>query len=86
MKDPLTPNAHLILADLIQPRYDAQNVIVIQADLTDAAQIDTLFTTSYGVPDTVYCMHGIMSRQAEDNFDLGMKVRRVLIFPFSCNQ
>lgn len=50
-------------------------MIAVQADLTDNDQIDSLFTTAYGVPDTVYCMHGIMSRGSEDNFDLGLKVR-----------
>ncbi|KAF9446672.1 NAD(P)-binding protein [Macrolepiota fuliginosa MF-IS2] len=74
LKDPSTPDAHLILTDLVQPRYDSSRVTVIQADLTDVNQIDALFATAHGVPDTVYCMHGIMSRQAEDNFDLGMKV------------
>ena len=53
-----------------------QNVtaLAIKADLTDDAQIDTLFTTPLGVPDTIYCLHGIMSRGSEDNFDLGLKV------------
>lgn len=26
------------------------------------------------MPDTVYAMHGIMSKGAEDDFDLGMEV------------
>lgn len=50
-------------------------MIAVLADLTDNDQVDSLFTTVYGVPDTVYCMHGIMSRGSEDNFDLGLKVR-----------
>lgn len=74
LKDSLTPNLHLILADLNQPRYNAPNAISLQADLTDNSQIDSLFASPYGVPDTVYCMHGIMSRQSEDDFDLGLKV------------
>ncbi|KAF8915713.1 hypothetical protein CPB85DRAFT_1493980 [Mucidula mucida] len=36
--------------------------------------IDKLFTTGFGIPDTVYCLHGIMSRGSEDNFELGLKV------------
>ncbi|EKM76258.1 hypothetical protein AGABI1DRAFT_78656 [Agaricus bisporus var. burnettii JB137-S8] len=74
LKDPLTPNAFLIVTDIAKPRLEADNVIAVQADLTDNDQIDSLFTTAYGVPDTVYCMHGIMSRGSEDNFDLGLKV------------
>lgn len=75
LKDPATPDVHLILADLVRPRYESPNVITLQADLTDGAQpAERLFETAFGIPDTVYCMHGIMSRQAEDNFDLGLKV------------
>ncbi|KXN91322.1 hypothetical protein AN958_01297, partial [Leucoagaricus sp. SymC.cos] len=74
IKDELTPDVHLILVDIIQPTYDAPNVVTLKADLTDVGQIESLFASTFGVPDTVYCMHGIMSRQAEDNFDLGLKV------------
>jgi hypothetical protein len=52
--------------------------IAIQADLTDDTQIDALFKTPFGVPDTIYCLHGIMSRGSEDNFDLGLKVDNAL--------
>jgi hypothetical protein len=50
------------------------DAITIQADLTDDTQIDALFKTPFGIPDTIYCLHGIMSRGSEDNFDLGLKV------------
>ncbi len=49
--------------------------VTIKADLTSADEIEKLYQTELGVPDTVYCLHGIMSRGSEDNFDLGLKVR-----------
>lgn len=48
--------------------------ICLQADLTSKEEVEKLFQTEYGIPDTIYCLHGIMSRGAEDNFDLGIKV------------
>ncbi len=66
----------LVLVDIVEPQAPVgANAITIKADLTDSAQVDTLFQTVHGVPDTVYCLHGIMSRGSEDNFDLGIKVR-----------
>ncbi|RDB21930.1 hypothetical protein Hypma_010918 [Hypsizygus marmoreus] len=74
-EDPKTPNLQLILADIVEPKApDGVKSITFKADLTDSGQVDALFTTSYGIPDTVYCLHGIMSRGSEDNFDLGLKV------------
>lgn len=66
----------LILADVVQPKspHGGPNALAIQANLTDPTQADALFNTAFGVPDTVYCLHGIMSRGSEDNFDLGIKV------------
>ncbi|KDQ49996.1 hypothetical protein JAAARDRAFT_142575 [Jaapia argillacea MUCL 33604] len=73
--DSRTPNLHLILADIVEPKAPPNvKAITIKADLTDKTQINSLFETGYGVPDTVYCLHGIMSRGSEDNFDLGLKV------------
>ncbi|KAF4622372.1 hypothetical protein D9613_009289 [Agrocybe pediades] len=73
--DPTAPNTRLILADVVKPKAPAgSNALVIQADLTDRAQVNALFTTSFGIPNTVYCMHGIMSRGSEENFELGIKV------------
>ncbi|KLT40198.1 NAD(P)-binding protein [Cutaneotrichosporon oleaginosum] len=64
----------LILADIVEPRAPkASGAVTIMADLTDPAAIDGLFTTSYGPPQIIYCLHGIMSRGAEDDFDLGMR-------------
>lgn len=73
--DERTPNLQLILADIVEPKAPA-NVpsVTFKADLTDPTEIKKLFTTKFGAPDTVYCLHGIMSRGAEDNFDLGLKV------------
>ncbi|KAF9467685.1 NAD-P-binding protein [Collybia nuda] len=73
--DPGTPNVQLILADIIEPKApEGVKAVTIKADLTDKAQINSLFATSLGIPDTVYCLHGIMSRGSEDNFDLGLQV------------
>ncbi|KAI0030166.1 NAD-P-binding protein [Vararia minispora EC-137] len=75
LADPDTPNCHLILADVVQPTSPVgAPAIAFKADLTDTAEIEKLFTTEFGVPDIVYALHGIMSRGAEDNFDLGLKV------------
>ena len=73
--DPETLNVQLILVDVVEPRAPAGvNAVTIKADLTDTQQIDSLFSTTYGVPETIYCLHGIMSRGSEDNFDFGVKV------------
>ncbi|THU96879.1 NAD-binding protein [Dendrothele bispora CBS 962.96] len=75
--DPQTPNVHLILADIVEPTAPSNtsgNVITLKVDLTEQSDIEKLFETKLGIPDTVYCMHGIMSRGSEDNFDLGLKV------------
>ncbi|KAF8063343.1 NAD-P-binding protein [Lyophyllum atratum] len=74
--DPKTPDVQLILADIVEPKApEGVKAATIKADLTDKQQIEGLFTTPLGIPDTVYCLHGIMSRGSEDNFDLGLKVR-----------
>jgi len=64
------------LADIVEPKAPkgAKNVITRKADLCDTKEIDALFNTEFGTPDTVYCFHGIMSRGSEDNFDLGLRV------------
>ena len=68
-------NVQLILVDVVEPRAPAGvNTVTIKADLTDTQQIDSLFSTTYGVPETIYCLHGIMSRGSEDDFDFGVKV------------
>ncbi|KAI0643038.1 NAD-P-binding protein [Trametes meyenii] len=73
--DSETPDVRLILADIVEPKAPvAANALAIEADLTNPAQADGLFKTKFGVPDTVYCLHGIMSRGSEDNFDFGVKV------------
>ncbi|KAH9475253.1 D-erythronate dehydrogenase [Psilocybe cubensis] len=75
INDPRTPDLRLILADIVEPNAPPlSKSICIKADLTDKAQLETLFSTEFGIPDTVYCLHGIMSRGAEDNFDLGVKI------------
>jgi nucleoside-diphosphate-sugar epimerase len=71
----MTPNVQLILADIVESKApQGVEAITMKVDLTDNTQIDALFTTPFGIPDTIYCLHGIMSRGSEDNFDLGLKV------------
>ncbi|KAI0629861.1 hypothetical protein C8Q77DRAFT_1220049 [Trametes polyzona] len=75
ISDETSPNVNLILVDVVEPKAPpGARALSIQADLTDPAQAATLFNTELGVPDTVYCLHGIMSRGSEDNFDFGIKV------------
>ncbi|CAD6574358.1 MAG: hypothetical protein CYPHOPRED_005402, partial [Cyphobasidiales sp. Tagirdzhanova-0007] len=78
LQDPKTPNAKLVLCDIVEPKAPAgsnpEDVICLKADLCDPAEVKKLYSTRLGIPDTVYCFHGIMSRGAEDNFDLGMRV------------
>jgi hypothetical protein len=76
LSDSRTPDVHLILADIVEPKAPkgAKHVITRKADLCDPKEIDALFNTEFGTPDTVYCFHGIMSRGSEDNFDLGLRV------------
>ncbi|ESK95419.1 nucleoside-diphosphate-sugar [Moniliophthora roreri MCA 2997] len=75
VNDSKTPNVHLILADVVEPKApEGVKSVIFKADLTDPAEIDKLFNTELGTPDTIYCLHGIMSRGSEDNFDLGLKV------------
>ena len=80
LSDSRTPDVHLILADIVEPKAPkgAKHVITRKADLCDPKEIDALFNTEFGTPDTVYCFHGIMSRGSEDNFDLGLRVRPLI--------
>jgi hypothetical protein len=84
LSDPLTPNVRLILCDIVEPKAPkgAKHVVTRKADLCDPKEIDALFNTEFGVPDTIYCFHGIMSRGSEDNFDLGLRVSRVAERPY----
>jgi len=73
--DPRTPDVNLILVDIVEPKAPANSkTVTIKADLTEKAQIEALFNTKFGIPDTIYCLHGIMSRGSEDNFELGVRV------------
>jgi nucleoside-diphosphate-sugar epimerase len=48
--------------------------VTLKADLGEPSGVESIFTTKLGPPSIIYCLHGIMSRGAEDNFDLGMKI------------
>ncbi|KAK4688493.1 hypothetical protein P7C73_g1638, partial [Tremellales sp. Uapishka_1] len=76
LSDPKTPDVQLILCDIVEPRAPkgAKHCVTRKADLCDPKEIDALFNTELGLPDTIYCFHGIMSRGSEDNFDLGVNV------------
>lgn len=64
----------MILVDVVEPKAPTGSTsTVLKADLTEDAQVKGLFATAYGIPDVIYCLHGIMSRGSEDNFDLGVK-------------
>ncbi|KAF9005103.1 hypothetical protein BDQ17DRAFT_1325271 [Cyathus striatus] len=68
-------DVHLILADIVEPRpLVGSKAITLKADLTKKTEVDALFCTEFGIPNTVYCLHGIMSRGSEENFDFGVKV------------
>ncbi|KAF7361340.1 NAD(P)-binding protein [Mycena sanguinolenta] len=70
-----TFNVRLILADIVEPKSPkSSDAVTVKVDLTARESIDNLFKTQFGVPDTIYCLHGIMSRGAEENFDFGLQV------------
>lgn len=74
--DDRTKNLQLILADIAEPKTVADvDSVALKTDMTDELQVEALFNTRLGIPDTVYCLHGIMSRGSEDDFDLGLKVK-----------
>ncbi|KAF7328937.1 ABC bile acid [Mycena venus] len=69
------PEIRLILADVVEPKPPkSSTATTVKVDLTAKEAVDGLFTTEFGIPDTIYCLHGIMSRGSEVNFDLGLKV------------
>jgi nucleoside-diphosphate-sugar epimerase len=75
LQDERTPNLHLILADIVEPKApQGSKAVTIKADLCEREPVESLFKTEFGVPDTIYALHGIMSRGSEDNFELGLKV------------
>lgn len=65
----------LILVDVIKARLpEGAKGLAIVADLRDPWSVERLFNTVFGVPTTVYCLHGVMSRASEDDLDLALKV------------
>ena len=68
--------SQLILTDVSKPPVpkDAeadQRLKRFPADLTNLSTIQSIFESSI---DCIYLLHGIMSSQAESNFDLGLNV------------
>ncbi|KAJ7913022.1 hypothetical protein B0H13DRAFT_2250888 [Mycena leptocephala] len=71
LHDPQTPNIRLILADIVEPKSPKGcDAVTVKVDLTAKEAVEGLFKTEFGVPDTIYCLHGIMSRGSEDNLTL----------------
>ncbi|KAI1872870.1 uncharacterized protein JN550_003744 [Neoarthrinium moseri] len=72
-----SPNVTLTLTDVIEPSIpaavsnDASRITSVKSDLTDAAAITSLLSTSYSA---VYLLHGLMSGGAEANLELGWRV------------
>lgn len=65
----------LILVDVIKPRLpEGAEGLALVENLTDQRPIEKLFNTALGVPNTIYCLHGVMSRASEDDLDLALKV------------
>ena len=75
LEDPLV--SKLTLTDVVEPnapdRKGQSDVEVrcLEADLTSLETCQTLFTPDLNL---IYILHGIMSGQAEANFELGLKV------------
>ncbi|KAK0516538.1 hypothetical protein JMJ35_001141 [Cladonia borealis] len=75
LEDPLV--SKLTLTDVVEPsspnRKGQSKVEVrcVKADLTSLETCQTLFTPDLNL---IYILHGIMSGQAEANFELGLKV------------
>ncbi|KAK2464958.1 hypothetical protein APHAL10511_003034 [Amanita phalloides] len=65
----------LILVDVIKPSLPGgvEGFAMVE-DLTDPWSVERLFKTTLGVPNTIYCLHGVMSRTSEDHFDVALKV------------
>ncbi|KAI9353207.1 hypothetical protein DFJ73DRAFT_828537 [Zopfochytrium polystomum] len=76
--DPQTKNPRLILTDIVEPKIPAgapkDAVITMKSDLRQEASRKAVFATEFGTPDIIYCLHGIMSRGSEEDFDLGLSV------------
>lgn len=69
------PSLNSILADIVEPKpISGADSVCFKADLTNPKDLESLFTSKFGVPDTIYSLHGIMSKGSEENWDLGMKV------------
>ena len=69
------PNPHLVLADVVRSQTPSDaKAVTREAGLTAKDSINALFPTKYDVPDSIYALHGIMLRESEDNFALGLQV------------
>ncbi len=69
-----------ILVDVSKPpapKTGGVESVCLAADLTTASGVDSLFRTPLGLPSVIYSLHGIMSKGAEDNWDLGFRVNFV---------
>ncbi|SJL11524.1 uncharacterized protein ARMOST_14928 [Armillaria ostoyae] len=64
----------IIPADIVKSR-----AVTIKDDFTNPDGVEKLYRTDMGVPDTVYCLHDIISHGSEVDFELGLKVNIKLI-------
>ena len=75
LEDPLV--SKLTLTDVVEPNAPSRKgqskveIRCLKADLTSSETCQTLFTPDINL---IYILHGIMSGQAEANFELGLKV------------
>jgi nucleoside-diphosphate-sugar epimerase len=73
---------NFILTDTFEPKTPSfpssssadPEVYTLSSDLTEPKQVQGLFETPLGKPDTIYSLHGIMSLGSEKDFDLGLRV------------
>lgn len=65
---------HLTVEPKAPKGVSEDDYVTLKADLGEPSGVEAIFNTKLGPPSVIYCLHGIMSRGAEDNFDLGMKI------------
>lgn len=72
------PEYRLVISDIVSPPIpssvqNAENVVPIQADMSDPASLESLIATAQPLA-AVFVFHGIMSSGSEANPDLSLKV------------
>lgn len=71
-KGELEPVSKIILFDVMKrPDFDDERVSYISGDISDPEQVNRLITNEV---DSIFHLAAIVSADAEENFDLGMKI------------